>query len=536
MATSPARVTFDDIGLRTRERLGYSLFAAAQRWPNREYIAFEGRRYSYGEIARWTNLVARFLIGCGIRPGDRFLAQLPNSVELAVLQFAMWRIGAVGVPVIPVYRHHEMRHIIADAAPAGFAGAPQLGSRAFCSELDELIAEIGIAPVVRLAVGGPAPEGWLAFPPPPAPDDASEAALLPPPAEADATLLILYTSGTTAAPKGVKLTGGGILSHVGNVTRLLGLNESDVFIAGSPIAHVAGMSMGVLLPMAVGARTVMLPSWNADAAVALIEREQATYMSSAPIFLADIVERYEGGASPSHRLRCYMAGGAAIPPALIYRAEAVGIKASRIYGMTELGGTCSMARTDDPIDKRAHTDGKVIFGTEVEIVGEDNVPVPFGEIGEVRIRGPQLMLGYTDPEATARRMDAEGWFYPGDVGHIDAEGWLTMTGRSKDIINRGGEKFSAQDIEMALVACPQIATAAVVGAPDARFGEVVAAFVTLRPGVVWEGPEPVLAYLEAAKVAKQKLPVRWHVVDQIPTTATGKVQKQLLIAQLAELV
>ena len=176
--------------------------------------------------------------------------------------------------------------------------------------------------------------------------------------------------------------------------------------------------------------------------------------------------------------------------------------------------------------------GRVVYGTEIQAVDDDRRPLPPGEVGELRIRSPQLMLGYTSPQATAECMDEDGWFYTGDVGSVDGEGWLRIHGRIKDIINRGGEKFSAQDIEIALAGFPGIAAVAAVGAPDARFGEVVAAFVKLAPDAEWAGPEPLLAHLETLRMARSKFPVIWRVVDQFPVTAAGKIQKQALRDQL----
>ena len=521
---------YESHGLITRESPGYSVITAAGRWPEREFVLFEGRRLSYREVASWTIAVAADLVSRGVRSGDRILMQLPNCPEVAILQLAAWRVGAIAVPVIPVYRQHELRHIISDARPNVVAAIPQLGTRRVCLELDEILVETGSEPLVRYSVGSAVGlPGWTSLP-----ESSPDGSVVvedgfPEPRAPDECHLILYTSGTTAAPKGAMLTGAGILSNCSSMARTLSLTERDVFVAGSPIAHVAGMAMGVLLPMALGARTVMLPAWNADLAVGLIERERATFMSSAPVFLSDLVDRYEAGVSETHRLSIYMAGGAATAPSLVRRADAVGIRASRIYGMTETAGVCAMARPDDPLELRAQTDGRVIYGTEVQIVGADRQPVPAGEIGEVRLRSPQLMAAYTDSAVTARQIDGDGWFYPGDVGRLDESGWFTMSGRIKDIINRGGEKFSAQDIEHTLIGHSEVVAAAVVGAPDPRFGEVVAAFIVLAPGVVWQGPDDVLAHLERQRLAKQKRPVYWYVVDAIPTTATGKVQKQKLL-------
>ncbi|HJQ46492.1 MAG TPA: class I adenylate-forming enzyme family protein [Amycolatopsis sp.] len=524
--------SYEQVGLVSRERLGYSLETAARRNPHREFVLFSGERLSYAQIAAWVDRVAADLVARGVQAHDRILVQAPNRPEVAVIQFAAWRIGAIAVPVIPVYRQHEMRHIVADSRPTVLAAASAVGSRNLCAELDEVAAEIGLAPTIRYDLD-PAgtQDGWDQLP---ARDAERAGVTLPEPADPRDCHLILYTSGTTAAPKGAELTGAGILSNCRTMARTIGVGERDVFVAGSPIAHVAGMAMGVLLPLSLGARFVLLPAWNADAAIDLIEQERATFMSSAPVFLADLVDRYEGGAGAGHRLSIYMAGGAAASPDLIRRADALGIRASRIYGMTETAGVCSMARPDDPLELRATTEGQPPYGTEIQIVDELREPLAAGETGEIRLRSPQLMLRYTDPVATENQIDAEGWFYPGDIGVLDAEGWFQMIGRFKDIINRGGEKFSAQDIEHALMSHPDVEVAAVVGAPDERLGEVVAAFVQLAPGVSWRGPEVLVAHLEERQLAKAKWPVQWHVLDEVPRSSTGKIQKNRLVAHLTD--
>jgi acyl-CoA synthetase (AMP-forming)/AMP-acid ligase II len=165
----------------------------------------------------------------------------------------------------------------------------------------------------------------------------------------------------------------------------------------------------------------------------------------------------------------------------------------------------------------------------MEAVGDDRKPLPPGVHGELRIRSPQLLIGYTDPRATAAQIDADGWFYTGDVGTVDEQGWLTISGRVKDIINRAGEKFSARDIENAIASHPTVDQAAVVGLPDDRLGEIVGAFVTLREPREWHGPHELVDHLNQLKFAKQKIPVEWHVLDALPQSVSGKLKKQELL-------
>jgi acyl-CoA synthetase (AMP-forming)/AMP-acid ligase II len=222
-------------------------------------------------------------------------------------------------------------------------------------------------------------------------------------------------------------------------------------------------------------------------------------------------------------------GAAPTGDSVVVRAQRLGVTAWRAWGMTE-APTLTSGHPGDPLDRRTRTDGRVDVGSEVQAVDEHRAPLPAGTPGELRIRSPKQMLGYLDAEHQAAAVDAEGWFYTGDIGMVDADGWVTIQGRLKDIINRGGEKFSAAEIESLVGDHPDIEAVAVVGLPDPRLGERVGAFVTLRPGRSWPGEAVLLAHLERHQLARQKYPVVWQVLDQLPRTPTGKIQKRELLA------
>ncbi|MEW6472849.1 MAG: AMP-binding protein [Actinomycetota bacterium] len=519
-------------GLHTDQRIGEVLTRAAERWPEREAVVFEGRRLRYRELARWVTAVASDLVDGGVRPGDRLLWQVPNCLEGLVLHMAGWRIGAVCVPVVPLYREHEMAHILADVRPAAVAFSTALGDRRPAEEMATLMESLGIKPLLRFAIGDDA-DGWSAVPPCPADDDPAPCVSLPDPAPAGDCCLILYTSGTTAAPKGAMHNSRSLLAEVATCRDTFGWGVGTTFIMGAPITHIAGLLCTLVFPAAFGGRAVLLPAWDADRAVALAEAERADFCAGATVFLAGFVERYEQGASPSHRLGTFMCGGSAVPPSLIERAEAVGIKAFRCWGMTE-APTTTLCSPDDPLEWRATRDGRASEGTDIEAVDDDRRPLAPGELGELRVRSPEQMMGYTDPVADAAQVDADGWFYTGDMGFVSADGWVTMVGRKKDIVNRGGEKFSCSDIEGVIASHPAVAGAAVLGVPDGRLGEKVAAFVVLRPGAEWPGQQGMIAHLEGARLARQKFPVEWHLLDQLPTTMSGKIQKHELLARWHE--
>jgi acyl-CoA synthetase len=509
-------------GLWTQDRIGDLIPRRAHRFPDRELFLFEGRRISYGMFAAWVELVAANMVAEGVTRGDRVMVQLPNCLEALVLQAAAFRIGAINVPVIPIYREHETRQIFVDVRPAVVAVAHALGDRTPHAEVDAILGELGLVPKVKYIVGG-VPPGWSTVAPCTG-DVLTSPVSVPEPASADEPALLLYTSGTTSAPKGAYLTSRALIAHLHNMATVADLDDRSVIAAGTPLSHLGGFIAGLILPAYLGARSVILPRWHPDSAVDLIEREQVSVMMGATVFLHDLVERYAAGGRTGHRLTKYMCAGAAIPPQLIRDADAVGIFATRNYGMTETAGICTGATSVDPLDKRAQWDGRVLPGMEIEAVDHHRRPLPGGSQGELRIRGAQLFSGYTDAAATANQLDDDGWFYPGDIGVV-VDGWVRMTGRSKDIVNRGGEKFSAQDIEQALVSHPDIASAAVTAIPDDRFGEAVGAWITLAVNARWDGPDRYLRHLDQLGLARAKFPVEWHVLEAIPTSPTGKIQK-----------
>ena len=509
----------------SREQLGWLLEQNAHRWPDREFLLFEGVRYTYGQFARWVRLTARDLIANDVGPGHRILVQLPNRLEALLIQLAAFRIGAVVCPVVPIYREHEMRQILLDLRPDAVLVASDLNGRKPTAEMDALLDSLAMQPAKYVA-GAPV-AGWCTLPELTGEDVAGE--LLPEPAPPEKCALLLYTSGTTAAPKGVMLSGRAILA-LGRALRLrLGIGPADVIINGTPVSHIGGFVNGFLLPACTGARSVMLAGWKPDEAVDIIEHEGGTFMSGGCVFLHDLVQRYEQGRAPHHRLSTFLSGGAPTPPSVFARAQALGITVLTCYGMTETCGPCAMSQPDDSSQRRMNFDGSIGEGMEIQAVDDNRNPLPPGAVGELRVRGPQVMIGYTNPELTAAQLDEQGWFYSGDRGCVSTDGWIRMVGRIKDMINRGAEKFSCQDIEDALTGHQAIEAAAVLGVPDERFGEVVAAFITLAPDATWQGPDGIIDYLEEVKLAKQKRPIHWHVLDELPRTSSGKVQKDTLL-------
>lgn len=511
------------------EHIGWLLTRAADRWPDQEFIVLGDQRLTFGDVWRWSTTVANSLAEWGLRRGDRLLWQLPNGLDAIVLHFAAWRLGLVSVPVVPLYREHELRAIVAQSGPAAVAfDHSSAAGPALREAAKDAAAADGRRPPLIFVTGGDTEPGEYRIPPRPRPEETVTDAGLADPGSPDDMALILFTSGTTNTPKGVMHSSRALLIEADSWHEGIGIDADTVSLMGAPISHIAGMLITMVAPAFFGARAVVMPRWNADEAVDLIDREKVTMTGGAGVFLREIIDRYDDPEFTGHRLATFMSGGANIDPALILRADALGVKSFRSWGMTE-APTVSLARPDDLLERRAHFDGRLVAGAVVQPVDDDRRPLPDGAEGELRLKSGEQMLGYLDPEHHAADTDADGWFYSGDIGVVDADGWVRITGRKKDIINRGGEKFSARDIEECISSHPAVVEAAVIGTPNDRFGEQVTALVVLRDQAVWPGREALWAHLDEVRLAKQKFPVAWRIVDELPKTLSGKVQKHILM-------
>jgi acyl-CoA synthetase (AMP-forming)/AMP-acid ligase II len=519
-------------GWLTGERIGWCLERAAAQWPGRPAVVDADVVHTFADLRARADTVAAALLGAGVGAGDVVTWTLPNGVDAIAVAAAVWRIGAVNNPVVAIYREHELAFVLDQLRPAAVVTTVEHRGRRHADELDDVLATIGHTPAVRLVTGGMS-TGWVAL------DDMPVAGRLPPdlaPAPADDPCLVLYTSGTTASPKGAVHSSATLLQEVRSMQREWGLTWRDVMFMASPLTHITGLLQGLLVPTAMGARSVLLDRWDPAEAVDRIEASGATYMAGATPFLQGVLDEYRSGARSRSRgrggarpaLRQFCCGGSVVPPHLIEEADGLGITAFRCWGMTEFP-TTTLASENDPLDRRSHTDGHIAEAVSVEAVDEARQPVAAGVEGELRVRGPERMLGYADPDVDPSAVDAEGWFYTGDLGTVDDAGYVCITGRRKDVINRGGEKFSAREIEDLLARHPSIVDVAVVGVPGGRLGERVCAAVVARSGVTVDGAE-LRRFLEDQRIARQKVPEEIRVLDDLPRTASGKVQKFRLVA------
>lgn len=524
-------------------------YTASGDWPNRtlgdfarELVArdpqrvthvFENERCTASGLLQEAEALAAALRKRGLRAGDVVSFQLPNWREAVVIDLATTLLGLVVAPIVPIYRDAEVAFMLADAGvkaafiPTDYRGfdyaammerlAPQLPALQF-----RITVRAGDAAVDCRRYEDLVGEG-LAL------DNA-------PRVDPNAVKMILYTSGTTGRPKGV------LHSHNTGPLRLKRAFErwsrgsaltgvDNVLLMASPVTHVTGQS-GMELPFFSDSRTVFMERWNADEALELIDCEQVTASVGATPFLQELLNAAEKCGRRLPSLQVFACGGAEVPPALITRAYSVleQCRAFRVYGSSEVPLTTLGFYGAEEMMLAATTDGRVA-DYEVRIVDEDGKVLTQGEEGEICVRGPAMLLGYGDPEATAASFDADGFFATGDLGRLTAEGAIVITGRKKDLINRGGEKVSAKEVEDILHRMPGITEAAVVAMPHERLGETLCAYVIAQPEVAID-LDKVLAFVAESGVAKQKYPERIELVNDFPRTASGKIRKDLLRADI----
>jgi acyl-CoA synthetase (AMP-forming)/AMP-acid ligase II len=503
--------------------------AAAERDPERVTHVFEGRPCRIGELLGEAQALAAALQARGLVGGDVVAFQLPNWREALVIDLAAALLGLVVAPIVTIYRDAEVAHMLADSgARAAFFPGEYRGfdHAAMMQRLAPALPALRLCCRVRdPARGAHSYEALLAEQ---RPWRATERV------DPDAVKLRLYTSGTTGRPKAV------LHSHnTGPVTLRAafahwGQQPGDTVLMASPVTHITGFSYGMELPLVCGTRTVFMERWDAAEAVALIEREQVSASMGATPFLHELLTEAarQGRRLPS--LRLFACGGAEVPPALIRRCSEVleRCRAFRVYGSSEaplvtLGFVC-----EGTLELAATTDGEVVH-YEVRIADDAGHVLPPGQEGEICVRGPAMALGYADPAETAHSFDADGFFATGDLGRLTPENAIVVTGRKKDLINRGGEKVSAKEIEDILHRHPAVDEAAVVAMPHERLGETVCAYVVPRPGAQLDFAA-LQACMAEAGVARQKYPERLVLVERLPRTASGKVRKDQLRLDIRE--
>jgi acyl-CoA synthetase (AMP-forming)/AMP-acid ligase II len=513
MRTVPADLArrYEAAGYWTRDTVGDLLARGIATAPDTLFQVHSDLRPWAGTFRDVDHLARRLAAGLrtrGVGAGDVIAFQLPNWVEAAVTFWAAAYLGAVIVPVVHFYGRKEVGYILGSVRPTVFIGTGKFGRLEFQPDLP------AAAGVRIVGVVGRDFAELLA-------DEPMEGQLAADPA---APALIAFTSGTTRDPKGV------IHSHqtLGFETRqLAALYPADRGhqLTSAPVGHFIGMLNAFLIPVLDGMPINLSDVWDPAKAMRLMDSHGLTIGGGAVIYMTSILDHPDFTADRVKHMKYAGLGGAPVPVAVTTRLESLGITVFRSYGSTEQPSITGCHHTA-PLDKRLHTDGPVLPGVEMKLA----------EDGEILSRGPDLCLGYTDEELTRKAFDDEGWYHTGDIGVLDSDGYLSITDRKSDVIIRGGENISAQEVEELLLRMDGVAEVAVVAAPDARLGEHAAAVVRMRPGHEARVPalDAIRAHLEQAGLARQKWPEEVRAVEEFPRTASGKVQKFVLRKSLRE--
>ncbi|MFB7949010.1 AMP-binding protein [Kitasatospora phosalacinea] len=522
------------------DTIGANLDRAVRAFPEREALVecATGRRWTYAELAADVDAVALGLRARGVGRGDRVGIWAPNRAEWTLTQYATARIGAVLVTINPAYRAHELEYVLGQAGVRLLVAAERFKSSDYAAMIAEVRPRCPELLDVVLLDGPDWPELTAAG----RAGDRGELASVQLELSPDDPINIQYTSGTTGFPKGATLSHRNILNNGYFVGELCGYTERDRICLPVPFYHCFGMVMGNLAATSHGACTVIpAPAFDAAATLAAVTAERCTSLYGVPtMFIAELADPGFDGYDLSS-LRTGIMAGAPCPTEVMKGVmERMGMtEVSICYGMTETSPVSTQTRVDDPVERRVSTVGRVGPHLEVKVVDpETGRTLPRGEPGELCTRGYSVMLGYwAEPERTAEAVDPDGWMRTGDLAVMDADGYLSITGRIKDMVIRGGENVYPREVEEFLYAHPDVLDVQVIGVPDARYGEELMAWVRMREGAPPLTAEAVRAFC-TGRLAHFKIPRYVHVVAEFPMTVTGKVRKvemrELAAALLAE--
>jgi cyclohexanecarboxylate-CoA ligase len=503
--------------------------------PDKTFVFDSTNSYTYRELRETAIRLAAGLQRLGIRRGDRVVVQLPNWSEFALCVAAISRLGAVLVPIMPIYRDDEVAYVLAHSGAKvavtceEFKGFRYLDMflrlRAQAPELGSLVGVRTTSPVDP--AGTTTLEALLAGPG----DDQS----LPEPGAPDDPLLIVYTSGTTARPKGCLHTFNTVRMSAEAIRRSVGYTADDVQFGPSPVSHSTGAVTSIVLPLISGASSHFMEAWDPEEGLQRIQKYGCSVTVTATAFLQMLLATYDRDRHDPGSLRLWICAGSPIPGAVVERAmsEISGCRVLSLYGRSENMVTTMCAVSDEPGCASA-SDGRAAPGAEVVVVDSEGKPLPTGQEGDIAYKGPGHMIEYfRDPEHTAELFTSDGYSRSGDLGVLDGDGFVRVTGRLKDIVIRGGLNISAREVEDLLTGFPAFSDVAFVAMPDERLGERGCLYAVLAPGNDAPSLADVVAYLRERKLATPKLPERLEIIDSLPMTATGKVQKHVLRADIA---
>jgi fatty-acyl-CoA synthase len=527
------------------------LKTAAAEVPDRDalVVPFQSLRFTFAEFDREVERVARGMLACGLEPGERIGIWAPNCAEWLLTLFGAARAGLILVNVNPAYRSAELKFALRLVGCRALVFAPRFKSSDYAAMLNSLIPELSMAapgrlvcaafPELRLLIqlGTEHLAGTLSFGDLMAAGDAAGAgmpALVDEQPDADRIFNIQFTSGTTGAPKGAALTHFNVVNNGFFVGEGMRLTADDRVCIPVPLYHCFGMVLGVLAAMTHGAAIVLSgEGFEPLAVLETVARERCTALHGVPTMFIAELDHPRFGEFDLSTLRTGIMAGSPCPIAVMRRviAEMHMPEVTICYGMTETSPVSFQTRPDDPLDLRVGTVGRVHPHVQVKIIDADGRITPRGTAGELLTRGYSVMRGYwDDPERTRDAIDAGGWMHTGDLAVIDERGYCNIVGRVKDMIIRGGENVYPREIEEFLYEHPAVLDVAVVGVPDAKYGEAVCACIRLR-GDVTATEESIIEFCRG-QIAHYKVPRYVRFVDSFPLTISGKVQKYLIRKQL----
>ena len=503
-------VTFFDETLASRPDAEYLI---AYRSDDPEPVTL-----SLSDLSLQVSRIAANLGTLGVEHGDTVSFQIPNWWQFVAIHLACVRIGAISNPLMPILREREVEFIVRHSGSRILITAKTF--RGFDHEnlAQHILQRVStLEHIIIIDSDG---------------DDSFEAVLLQPGApgasfkqialKPNDIVKLMYTSGTTGAPKGVMHSSNTVLTSMKTLSNRLKLTEDDVIFMPSPFAHSIGFCYGIMLSIYLGARLVTMDIWNPAQAADIIERHGVTFMFGATPFLADIANLPDVERRTFDRLRLFLTAGAPVPPSLVDRAtSALDTSVVPGYGMTELGLVTTTLPSDP--DRGRITDGLVLPHAELRVVDENNLEVPRGSEGELQCRGSSTFVGYHG-HTDLNEICGQGWFATGDLVKMDEDGYISIVGRSKDIIIRGGENIPVVEVENLILEMPQVNEVAIVGMPSERLGERSCAFASLHRDQELT-LEQLKGFLDSRNLARQYMPEKLLIIERMPRTPVGKVQK-----------
>lgn len=506
--------------------LGDALAQAAERWPDTEAVVYSCQpdigniRWSYSQLNRYAEQLAKALLASGYSSGDRIAIWAPNHPEWILLEYALAKAGLVIVALNPLYKQRELSFTLNTSQVQGIFYADRVGNIDLRDLIEKVRPEV---PSLRYVHSLSSDIQTLL-------NDHSLSADLPK-VQSEDTLMVQYTSGTTGHPKAPQLAHDSVTTMARHAYQSWGFGPGDRVCHGFPLFHVGGSGNSTPGAMLVGATTLPLHIFKADRTLNILEQERCTGFIGVPTMLKAMLEEPDFANRDLSALKTIVMGGTPVPLKLLRECEAAfGAHILNGYGQTESSGVISTTVIDDNPVRKSETSGRALPGVSLKVVDSGGNPVPHNQSGELCYQGPGKMQGYRNASAEQQPFDTEGWLLTGDLATMDAEGYVCIVGRTKEMIIRGGENLSPVEIEGYLLEHPDVAQAAVIGLPSARYGEEVCA-VLIPNKSDHASTDDVIAWCHN-QMSRWKVPRYLTFVEELPTTPSGKVRKFLLKEQM----